>query len=48
MRDEIRMVRPGFYLGRAYLDRFSLLNFTALNKDIAARDGEGYMKPAVL
>lgn len=32
VRDEIRMVRPGFYLGRAYLDRIFLLNFT-LHKD---------------
>ncbi len=28
IRDEIRMVRPGFYLGRAYMDRFFVLNFT--------------------
>jgi hypothetical protein len=28
IRDEIRMVRPGFYLGRAYADRVFLLNFT--------------------
>ncbi len=35
VRDEIRMVRPGFYLGRAYLGRIFLLNFTLYNKEIA-------------
>ncbi len=44
VRDEIRMVRPGFYLGRAYLDKIFLLNFTLYNKDIAARDGDAFMK----
>ncbi len=34
IRDEIRMVRPGFYLGRAYLGRNFLLNFTLYNEDI--------------
>lgn len=38
VRDEIRMVYPGFYLGRAYLDRVFVLNFTLYNKDIAARE----------
>jgi hypothetical protein len=27
IRDEIRMIRPGFYLGRAYANRMFLLNF---------------------
>lgn len=27
VRDEIRMIRPGLYLGRAYVDRLFLLNF---------------------
>jgi hypothetical protein len=27
VRDEIRMVRPGLYLGRAYMDRVFVLNF---------------------
>ena len=44
VRDEIRMVRPGFYLGRAYLDRMFLLNFTLYNKDVAERDGPGFVK----
>lgn len=33
VRDEVRMVRPGFYLGRAYLDRMFGLNFTLVKKD---------------
>jgi hypothetical protein len=40
VRDEIRMVRPGFYLGRAYLDRVFALNFTLYNKDVAERELE--------
>jgi hypothetical protein len=35
IRDEIRMVRPGFYLGRAYINRAFILNFTLLNEDVA-------------
>lgn len=35
IRDEIRMVRPGFYLGRAYINRVFLLNFTLYNADLA-------------
>lgn len=44
VRDEIRMVRPGFYLGRAYLDRIFILNFTLVNAEIAARDGPAFTK----
>ncbi len=44
VRDEIRMVRPGFYLGRAYLGKVFLLNFTLYNKEIAERDGEAFVK----
>lgn len=44
IRDEIRMVRPGFYLGRAYADRAFLLNFTLRNDEIAKRDGEAFIK----
>lgn len=36
VRDEIRMVRPGFYLGRAYMNRVFALNFTLYNQDAAA------------
>lgn len=42
VRDEIRMVRPGFYLGRAYVDRVFLLDFILYNKDIAERDGPAF------
>ncbi|MEO5863347.1 MAG: hypothetical protein ABIW48_10075 [Burkholderiales bacterium] len=44
VRDEIRMVRPGLYLGRAYLDRIFILNFTLVNDEIAKRDGESFTK----
>ena len=44
VRDEIRMVRPGFYLGRAYIGRVFLLDFTLYNKDIAERDGPAFAK----
>ena len=44
VRDEIRMVRPGFYLGRAYLDRIFILNFTLVNDEIAAKDGPTFTK----
>lgn len=35
IRDEIRMVRPGFYLGRAYLNHIFGLNFTLYKPDVA-------------
>jgi hypothetical protein len=44
VRDEIRMVRPGFYLGRAYVGRVFLLNFTLYNEQVAERDGEAFVK----
>jgi len=44
IRDEIRMVRPGFYLGRAYAGRVFLLNFVLYSKAIAERDGPAFMK----
>jgi len=44
VRDEIRMVRPGFYLGRAYMDRMFGLNFTLYNKEVAERDGASFTK----
>ena len=31
VRDEIRRVRPGFYLGRAYMGKIFILNFTLYN-----------------
>ena len=39
VRDEIRMIRPGLYLGRAYLDRAFGLNFILENKT-QAKAGE--------
>jgi len=42
VRDEVRMVRPGFYLGRAYVGRAFLLNFTLYNPDVAGRDGAAF------
>jgi hypothetical protein len=44
VRDEIRMVRPGFYLGRAYLGKIFLLNFTLYNKQVAGSDGPAFVK----
>ena len=44
VRDEIRMVRPGFYLGRAYLDRVFALDFTLYNAAVAERDGPAFTK----
>jgi len=39
IRDEIRMVRPGFYLGRAYVGKIFLLSFT-LYSPTAAESGQ--------
>jgi hypothetical protein len=36
IREEIRMVRPGFYLGRAYMDRIFVLNFTLFSPEATA------------
>jgi hypothetical protein len=35
VRDEIRMVYPGFYLGRAYMGKTFVLNFTLYNDEVA-------------
>lgn len=35
VRDEIRMIRPGLYLGRAYMDHAFGLNFVLYNKTLA-------------
>jgi len=34
VRDEIRMVRPGLYLGRAYMDHAFILNFVLSNEEV--------------
>jgi hypothetical protein len=44
IRDEIRMIRPGLYLGRAYADKVFLLNFVLENKEIDKRDGDAFLK----
>jgi hypothetical protein len=43
IRDEIRMVRPGFYLGRAYLNRVFALNFTLYNPHLAAAQEAAFL-----
>lgn len=43
IRDEIRMVRPGFYLGRAYLSRVFALNFTLRNADVEKAGREAFL-----
>jgi hypothetical protein len=42
VRDEIRMVHPGLYLGRAYMDRAFVLNFVLENKDLAKQGEEAF------
>jgi hypothetical protein len=42
IRDEIRMVRPGFYLGRAYANRAFLLNFTLYNPEVAEAEADAF------
>ena len=44
VRDEIRMVRPGFYLGRAYLGKVFLLNFPLENRQVAEREGPAFVQ----
>ena len=44
IRDEIRMVRPGFYLGRAYAGKVFILNFVLYNEDLVERDGAEFEK----
>ena len=48
IRDEIRMVRPGFYLGRAYAGKVFLLNFVLYNESIAERDGVAFVKTGAI
>jgi hypothetical protein len=44
IRDEIRMVYPGFYLGRAYMDRSFVVNFVLYNKEIAERARDDFTR----
>lgn len=34
IRDEMRLIRPGFYLGRVYLGKVFLVNFLVMNADL--------------
>lgn len=43
IRDEIRMVRPGFYLGRAYANRIFLLNFTVYDAETAENGLQAFL-----
>ncbi len=43
IRDEIRMVRPGFYLGRAYIKKVFALNFTLYNKAVADKESPSFV-----
>jgi hypothetical protein len=40
VRDEIRMIRPGFYLGRAYMQRMFGLYFVLYNEGVAKKPTE--------
>lgn len=42
IRDEIRMIRPGFYLGRAYMKKVFVLNFTLYNKEVAEQESADF------
>lgn len=42
IRDEIRMIRPGFYLGRAYARGMFLLNFSLYNAEVADAAATGF------
>jgi hypothetical protein len=48
VRDEIRMVRPGFYLGRAYMGHVFLLNFTLYNEEVAESGNADFVKTGVV
>ncbi|HEV8539884.1 MAG TPA: hypothetical protein VGQ60_01865 [Nitrospiraceae bacterium] len=39
IRDELRMIRPGFYLGRAYLGRIFAVNFILYSDALVGQDG---------
>lgn len=48
IRDEIRMVRPGFYLGRAYMKKAFVLNFTLYNKDVVENEGAAFVSSGMV
>ncbi|MGH7335769.1 MAG: hypothetical protein ACREKS_24070 [Candidatus Rokuibacteriota bacterium] len=48
IRDEIRMVRPGFYQGRTYMRGVFLLNFTLESDAIAKRDTAAFISTGII
>jgi hypothetical protein len=44
IRDEIRMMAPGFYLGRAYMDGVFVLNFVLYQHDVIPKPEDCEMK----
>ena len=38
------MIRPGFYLGRAYANKIFLLNFMLLNDEVAEAGLDGFAR----
>jgi hypothetical protein len=44
IRDEIRMIHPGLYLGRAYIDRAFVVNFVLYNQEVAEAAKAEFMK----
>jgi hypothetical protein len=44
IRDEIRMIRPGLYLGRAYANKVFLLNFILYNAEVAEAGRDGFAR----
>jgi hypothetical protein len=44
LRDEIRMIRPGLYLGRAYLGRIFVLDFILYSPGVAAREQAAFAR----
>ena len=48
IRDEIRMVRPGFYLGRAYIKKVFALNFTLYNKAVVEKETPAFVSSGTI
>jgi len=44
IRDELRLIRPGLYLGRAYAARIFLLDFILYNPEVAARGQAAFVR----
>lgn len=44
LRNEIRLVRPGFYLGRVYMGRVFVLNFILYNETIAKQETDAFLR----